>query len=166
MTILLNLLRTLYFTNYSFPIVTFSGRSSTNVSWLSSRTRATGGSSLLPCSWKMWPVCLSQDRSCLWTQPWNHRVLLIPLRWYSWLDPVKASIYTFKILMDGYRDLPLQLPKTSKFPCLLKLPPANLEWSASFLHLSLDLCVQRLVCKSRNRGHFPPLFLNSAVDCC
>lgn len=80
--------------------------SSTNVSWLSSRTRATGGSSFLPCSWKMWPVCLSQDRSCLWTQPWNHRQLLTPLRWYSWLDPVKASIYTFKILAGRYGDLP------------------------------------------------------------
>ena len=77
------------------------------------------------------------------------------------LNPVKAPIYSFTILMDGYRDLPLQLPKTSlasKLPSLLKLPPANLEWLASFLDLSLDLCVQRLVYKSRN-GAFSLSFL-------
>ena len=43
--------------------------------------------------------------------------------------------------MGGFRDLlVLWLPNkslVSKFPCILKLPPTNLEWSASFFGLSL-----------------------------
>ena len=53
-----------------------------------------------------------------------------------WPRSVKTSTETFKILVDGCGDLILQPPKAScicKFPCLLKLPPINLEGVYLFL---------------------------------
>ena len=74
-------------------------------------------------------------------QPWESKVLLRPSGLNIWLNPVKASIYTFKILVGRCRDLfILWPPKTSfvnKFPCLLTLPLTNLEWSAFFFFWSL-----------------------------
>lgn len=73
------------------------------------------------------------------TQPWERNVLLRPSGLYLWLNPVKAFIQTLKILAGRCRDLlvlqPLKTSLIHKFPCLLKLPPTNLEWSASFFGL-------------------------------
>lgn len=72
-------------------------------------------------------------------QPWDSNVSLRLSGWYMWLKPVKASVWAFKILIGGLRDLlVLQLLKTSlidKFPCLFKLPPNSLEWSVSLQSL-------------------------------
>ena len=55
--------------------------------------------------------------------------------------PGKASRWIYKIIVGVFRDLLIiWLPRTSlirKFLCLLKLPPTNLKWSASFFSLSL-----------------------------
>lgn len=65
---------------------------------------------------------------------------------YMWLNPVKASIWTFSIMVGRYRRYLFVLwpPKTSllyvKSLCLLKLLPTNLEWPA-FLSFLLALCV-------------------------
>ena len=74
-------------------------------------------------------------------QTWETMALLRPSGLNMWLNSVKSSIQTFKILVGRFRDfLTLQLPKTSllcTFPCLLNLPPINLGWSSSFSDLFL-----------------------------
>lgn len=54
-----------------------------------------------------------------------------------------GPLQKLKILVGGYRDLILQPPKTSlicQFPCLLHVPPTNLELSA-FLYFLLAFCL-------------------------
>lgn len=50
-----------------------------------------------------------------------------------WLNPVKASMY--KLFRFWQAGMETSLP--SKFPCLLKLPAPNPEWTASFCSFSL-----------------------------
>ena len=50
-----------------------------------------------------------------------------------WLNPVKASMY--KLFRFWRAGMETSLP--SKFPCLLKLPAPNPEWTASFCSFSL-----------------------------
>lgn len=101
------------------------------------------GSWRLLTSSSLWSVCFTyySCTNCLSsTQPWESRVLR-PFELYTWLNPAKTNIYTFKTLMAGCRDLLiLQMPRASlicEFPGLLKLPPTNLECSASFFDFSL-----------------------------
>lgn len=74
-------------------------------------------------------------------QPWQNNVLRRS-GWYTWLNPIKASIWTSKILVGmGGEMLILQLPKTScicGFSCWLKLPPTILLWFTSFFSCSLS----------------------------
>lgn len=74
-------------------------------------------------------------------QPWESNVFMMPSGLNRWLNPVKACIWTFKVLVDRCRNLlMLWLSKAilmHKFPCLLKLPSASLEWPASFFCLPL-----------------------------
>lgn len=90
---------------------------------------------LLPCSWNIHFTHCFHSGNCFQ----GHSLERVRCCWdlKIWLNPVKASIYTFKILVGRCNDLLiLQLPKVSltcKFLCLLNLPPVNLEWSASFL---------------------------------
>ena len=95
-----------------------------------------------PCSWSVHPAICSYDGNCSKdVQPWESNVLLRPSRLYMWLNPIKASMWTFKILEGRLQNsIHLLVPKTNliwKFPCLLNLLPTNLEWLASFFHLSL-----------------------------
>ena len=75
------------------------------------------------------------------TRPRENSVFLRSSGLRMWLNPVKISIETFKILAGRGGDLfILWRPKTSlicKFSCFLNLPPVHLECSASFLGLSL-----------------------------
>ena len=91
------------------------------------------------------PSCLQWELFSR-TQPSEITVSLRPLGLYMWLNPIKASIYTFKNLVGGCEVLPiLWLPRTSlmhKVSCLLKLPPPNLDWSASSFGLSMP-CMYR-----------------------
>lgn len=50
-----------------------------------------------------------------------------------WLNPVKAFVQTLKILAavaGSSSSCTTNTSIVSKFPCLLELPPANLEWSS------------------------------------
>ena len=71
----------------------------------------------------------------------REQCVLRPSGWYMWLNLVKASIETFKILTGRCGVLlifwPPKVNFTSKFPCLSHLPPTSLEGSASFFSLSL-----------------------------
>ena len=54
------------------------------------------------------------------TSPWESNVLLRPSRLSTWLNPVRASIETFTILADRFRDLvwqPLKTSLTCTLPC-------------------------------------------------
>ena len=92
-----------------------------------------------PCFWEMYvlPIVPILDATS-GTQPWDRNVLR-PSGLYLWLNPVKAFIQTLKILAGRCRDLlvlqPLKTSLIHKSPCLLKLLPTNLEWSASFFGL-------------------------------
>lgn len=57
----------------------------------------------------------------------------------GWPSPVLSSV-TFQICQVGVAISPYCVCKTSLgsgFPCLLKLPPTNSEWSASFIGVFL-----------------------------
>lgn len=70
------------------------------------------------------------------TQPWESNMLLRLPGGYTWPNSMRASIWTFKILVGWCRELlilwPPKISLISKFPCLLNLPLICLEWSASF----------------------------------
>ena len=61
-----------------------------------------------------------------------------------WLYPVEASIQPFKILVGRCGNLlfiwPLKTSLMSKFPCLVNLPPTNLECSAFFFGSLFSMC--------------------------
>lgn len=89
-------------------------------------------------------MCLpSQLSEAAWgIQLWDRNVVLRLFERHMWLDPVKASVWTFKIWQaDG--DLMCSTychPKTSlicKFPLSLKLSPTDVGWPASFALLAL-----------------------------
>ena len=80
-------------------------------------------------------LAFSNPRSCPKDPAWDNNELLRLPGWYMWLNSVKASVLTFKI-WAGCRDLVAQ-DKSRTLPCLLKPPPATLEWFISFLVLSL-----------------------------
>lgn len=72
------------------------------------------------------------------TSPWKSKVLRSGLK--RWLNPAKDSVTTVKILAGGCRNLlsfATAQEQPHKFPCLLKLPPTNLAWSAPFFSLFL-----------------------------
>lgn len=73
------------------------------------------------------------------TWPWESMVLRLSVL-NMWLISVKASTWTFRILVARFRSLlalcHLKSSLICKFPCLLKLPPSDLEWSISFFDLS------------------------------
>lgn len=92
----------------------------------------------LPHPWNRYSFCLpSHTGSCPRTQPWDSKVLLRSFRWYTWLSPVKTSVYSFKILVGGGHRSPCLVTVQGKAHfqvlCLLKLPSTNLLLSASFL---------------------------------
>ena len=111
-------------------------------SWPVIWTLAIGGSSPSPLSLEC-TFCLRFPQQELFsrTQPWDSNVLLRPSGLDTWLNFVKSSMQTFKILAGACGDLLLLwLPKISlvhKFSCLLNPPLTNLEWSVSFLGLFL-----------------------------
>ena len=62
-------------------------------------------------------------------------VSLRPSGQYTWLNPAKASNKLLRLWRAGVEITHLTAYKTCllcKFPCLLTLPPTNLEWSAAF----------------------------------
>ena len=66
-------------------------------------------------------LAFSSPRSCSKDRALNRNVLLRLSGLGTWLNPVKASIYTFKILASGCRILfILQLPKISLISFLIK----------------------------------------------
>ena len=82
-------------------------------------------------------------------QPWDRKCGFetIWIGYMTELSYVPTSIFNILVGRCGHH-LVLQLPVTSlvsKFPCLLNLPPTNLEWSTSCLGLSLP---------SKYRGRF------------
>lgn len=106
----------------------------------------------ITCSWNGGPtipkLAATSRTRMHW---WESKVWLRPSRLYTWLNPVKASTSTLRILTVRWGNLLiLQLPQTShkphlaaapdnpyKFPCSLNLRATSLEWSASFFCLSL-----------------------------
>ena len=75
---------------------------------------------------------LEKARCC-----WDH------LDWICWLNPSKASVWTFKVMVRC-RDLGFGLLKASllcKFPCLLNMPPNDLEWPGFLWPQIPALCV-------------------------
>lgn len=96
---------------------------------------------LLACPQNVHSAHCSHSQSCFKDTALKEECVVEPIWWVYVTEPSKGFYLTFKILVGGLRHLYfLQLPKTSllcKFPCLLKLPPTNLEWSGSFFILSL-----------------------------
>lgn len=75
------------------------------------------------------------------TLPWDSKLSLRPPRLNMWLNRIKASVRTFKILAGQCGDLLIVwLPKTSlkcmQIPLLIKPTTHPPEWSASLFGLS------------------------------
>lgn len=100
---------------------------------------ATGGSSHLPVL-RCVPPTLLVWGATLMTQPWGREVVRRPSGRHTCCS-FKASVWAPRFLADPCGDLPilwmLTTSLTNKFPCLLKLPLANLEWPASFFGIFL-----------------------------
>lgn len=84
-------------------------------------------------------------------------------------NPAKGSVSTFQTLACGRRNLLFATAqeRPHKFPCLLKLPPTNLAWSARFLSLSLSFVYgEQLQISSRKflRLHTSKVDHNSHVN--
>lgn len=91
----------------------------------------------LLCPWNVYsaPSCTSSH-----FKDTTLRVLLMPSGPYQWLNPVKVSRETQDSGGLMQRSTGLAAAKTKRIstsPCLLKLPPTNLEWSASVFGLPL-----------------------------
>lgn len=72
-------------------------------------------------------------------QPWESNVLLRSFGWYMWLNPVKASVYTFKILVVECRDLLILQPPTSMDWSAPSVSPCPL-WTRSRLQTKNEIC--------------------------
>ena len=93
--------------------------------WSKSWTQTIGGSSSLPVLGMYTLPTVPTVGAVPRTRTWENKVLLRPSGQHTWLNPVKASLWTFKILAGGCG------AKTSficKFPYWLNLSPTNLEW--------------------------------------
>lgn len=112
--------------------------------WLKNLVLEIKGYSPIPYHWNVHSPLVLILEAALVTKPWESNMLLRQSRIFMWLNPIKDSIWTLKILVSGHEDLLiLWLPKTGimcKFSCLLKLSPINMEC----FHISsalLALCV-------------------------
>ena len=96
----------------------------------------------------IWPIVPAWGATSSGMKPWGNHVLSRPFELYTWLNPIKASTQTLKILGARCTELLIMpLPKTSILSSLglLNLPPTNLEWPASFFSLSLLIVYGGLV---------------------
>lgn len=88
----------------------------------------------LPCPWNVYSALHPVGGAVSRIQPWGSRCVLDLLDCVCEWRP----LYKLKILVSECQDLLLLWPPKKslvcKFPCVLNLPPADLEWS--FLHLS------------------------------
>lgn len=116
------------------------------IGWSISCTWAIGGSSPPPLSLECGLPLLSPfPEAAARTQPWDNDVVMRLSGWYTWLNPVKTSIETFKIWQW---DLLISLlPKTSLiYKFLLFLKPVTYPGVAA--------CFFRLLLPSEYWGQF------------
>lgn len=95
----------------------------------------------LPCPWNV----ASAFFPCSPRLPQGHSLEILMWCWDRLdgiCEPIQLRVL-YKLLSFGRQVqrstvfVPLKTSLVYKFPCLLNLPPTNLEWTASFLSLSL-----------------------------